>query len=102
MMSAKMKISIAIGEQGYSPIVGSVFYDERLLYCLPEVVRSRLLSKSRSWNDADASGLQKMKCIEDISWLSSLLGCCKSLLWELDLGKCVHGSLDSVASDSLE
>ena len=42
-----------------------------------------------------------MKCVEYISRLTGLLGGCDGLLWELDLRKCVHGALDSVAADSL-
>ena len=70
--------------------------------CVPEVISARLLTKSRARNDADASCLQQLKCIEHISWLTRLLGCCYGLLWELDLGKCIHGALDSVTGDTLQ
>ena len=66
------------------------------------MVSSWLLTKTRARNDADTSGLKKVKCVEDISRLTGL-GCSRQgLLRELDLGKCVHGSLHGVAGDSLQ
>ena len=66
------------------------------------MVSSWLLTKTRARNDADTSGLQEVKCVEDISRLTGL-GCSREgLLRELDLGKCVHGSLHGVAGDSLQ
>ena len=65
------------------------------------MVSARLLTKARSRNDANASGLKEMRGVEHISRLTSLLRCSESLLRELDLRECVHGSLHGVARNSL-
>ena len=40
----------------------------------PEVESPRLLSEARARDDADAGGFQEVECVEDVSWLSCLLG----------------------------
>ena len=40
----------------------------------PEVEGARLLTEAGAGDDADAGGLQKVECVEDISWLPGLLG----------------------------
>ena len=67
----------------------------------PEVVGARLLAEAGAWDDADAGGLQQVKCVEHVRWLPRLLGRRQRSLGELDLRKCVHGSLDRVAGDTL-
>merc|ERR1712083_429633 len=62
----------------------------------PEVVGARLLSKAGPRNDANASCLKKMRGVKNIGRLSRLLGSSESLLRELDLRECVHGSLHGV------
>merc|ERR1719270_3098108 len=53
--------------------------------CSSEMVSSWLLTKTRARNDANTSGLKKVKCVEDISRLTGL-GCSRQgLLRELDL-----------------
>lgn len=52
---------------------------------LPKVVGSRLLSESRSWNDANPGALQQVEGVEDVGGLALGLGRLDGLLGQVQL-----------------
>ena len=67
-----------------------------------EVKSSRSLTEARTRNDANARGFKQGKSPEGISSHPGLLGSRYCLLWQMNLGEGVHGTLHSVAGDPLD
>ena len=67
-----------------------------------EVESSWSLTEARAGNDANASGFKQGKSIEGISSHAGFLGSRNRLLWQMNLGEGIHGTLHSVAGDPLD